>query len=437
MSEPRVVVAHREHLWWLLAEAMQLEHMIMCQYLFAEFSLKDGTGDGLTPEQADAVDRWRGKLRGIAIEEMLHLALVANLMSAIGAAPGFGRPNFPQRSGYFPSGVQLDLLPFGEQALDHFLFLERPEGMDRQDASEFVVTAAPRDVVDEHEALPRGQEFATVGHLYRGIAGGLRALSSRLGERALFVGSPRAQATPELFGWPQLVAVTDLESALRAVEEIIEQGEGAQGDWDDAHYGRFLSVRQEYDALRQADPAFEPVRPVSAAFLRQPFDIPTPRTVITDPRARRVAELAGLAYELTLHVLLRFFTHTDETDAQLGTLVDAALSLMGKVLHPLGTELTTLPIGPSHPGCTAGFGFEMYYVMGNMTPHREPAWALVAERARILAHRCRQVADGRDDGADPSPAISEAAEQAQAVADALTAQVPEVLLPPPGQEAPA
>ena len=59
----------------------------------------------------------------------------------------------------------------------------------------------------------------------------------------------------ELFGWPQLVAVTDLESALRAVEEIIEQGEGAQGDWDDAHYGRFLSVRQEYDALRQADPA--------------------------------------------------------------------------------------------------------------------------------------------------------------------------------------
>jgi Ferritin-like len=56
-SEPRVVVAHREHLWWLLAEALQLEHMIMCQYLFAEFSLKDRVADGLTPEQAEAVDR--------------------------------------------------------------------------------------------------------------------------------------------------------------------------------------------------------------------------------------------------------------------------------------------------------------------------------------------------------------------------------------------
>ncbi len=436
MSEPRVVVAHREHLWWLLAEALQLEHMIMCQYLFAEFSLKDGVGDGVTPEQADSIDRWRKKLRGIAVEEMLHIALVANLMSAIGAAPAFGRPNFPQRSGYFPAGVQLDLLPFGGRALDHFLFLERPEGMERRDATDFVATAPPRDPVDEHEVLPRGQEFATVGHLYRGIAEGLRALSSRLGERALFVGSLRAQATPELFRWPQLVAVTDLESALAAVEEIIEQGEGARGDWNEAHYGRFLSVRRELDELRQADPSFEPARPVQAAYLRQPFDIPTPRPVITDPQARRVVELAGLSYELTLHVLLRYFTHTDETDAQLGTLVDSALALMAKVLRPLGTELTTLPVGSSHPGRTAGFAFEMYYVMGNMTPHREPSWALLAERARILAHRCRQLAADRDDEGQRSAAISEAAEQARTVADSLTAQVPEALRPPPGHEIP-
>jgi Mn-containing catalase len=89
MHEPKVVVANREDLWWLLTAASQLEHMIMCQYLFAEFSLKNGTADGLTPEQAEAVERWRGVLRGIAVEEMLHLALVANLMAAIGGAPTF------------------------------------------------------------------------------------------------------------------------------------------------------------------------------------------------------------------------------------------------------------------------------------------------------------------------------------------------------------
>jgi hypothetical protein len=437
VSEPRVVVAHREHLWWLLAEALQLEHMIMCQYLFAEFSLKAGVAEGLTADQADAVDRWRKKLQGIAIEEMLHIALVANLTSAIGAAPTLGRPNFPQRSGYFPSGLQLDLLPFGDQALGHFLFLERPEGMDRPDADEFVPTAAPRDTVDEHETLPRGQEFATVGHLYRGIADGLRTLASRLGERALFVGSPRAQATPEQFGWPQVIPVTDLDSALAAVGEIIEQGEGAQGHWKDAHYGRFLSVRDEFDALRQADPTFEPARPVLGAFLRQPFDIPTPRPVITDPQARQVAELGGLAYELTLHVLLRFFTHTDETDEQLHVLVEAALGLMAKVLQPLGTELTTLPVGPSHPGCTTGFAFEMYYVMGNMTPHREAAWALLAERARILTLRCRQVAAERAGAGAPSPTLEHAADQSRIIAASLTAHVPQPLLPPPDHDLPS
>lgn len=427
MSEPRVVVAHREHLWWLLAEALQLEHMIMCQYLFAEFSLKAGVAEGLTPEQADAVDRWRKKLRGIAIEEMLHMALVANLKSAIGVAPALGRPNFPQRSGYFPSGVQLDLLPFGAAALDHFLFLERPEGMDRLDAPEFAPTAAPRDLVDEQEILPRGQEFGTVGHLYRGIAEGLRTLAARHGERALFVGSPRAQATPELFGWPQVVAVTDLDSALAAVEEIIEQGEGAQGDWKDAHFGRFLSIREELDTMQQADPTFEPARPALGAFLRQPFDIPVAQPVITDPQARRVAELAELAYELTLHVLTRFFTHTDETDEQLHVLVDVALDLMARVLNPLASELTTLPVGPAHPGRTAGFSFEMYYVLGNMTPHREPAWALLAERAHVLADRC-----GTGAAADPgSVALVGAADQARAIAGSLTAHVPEALRPSP------
>jgi hypothetical protein len=407
--------------------------MIMCQYLFAGTTLKSGVDEGLTADQAAAVDGWRHKLRGIAIEEMLHLALVANLKSALGIAPGFGRPNFPQRSGYFPGGVQLDLLPFGDQALDHFLFLERPEGMARDDASTFApssTAAAPaaRELVDESETLPRGQEFSTVGHLYRGIAEGLRTMVDRIGEEALFVGSPRSQATPERFNWKSLVTVTDLDSALAAIDTIIEQGEGAQGNWQDAHYGRFLSIRQEYDALRRADPAFEPARPVVAAFLRQPFDIPAalgPRPIVTDPRAREVAELAGLAYELTLHVLLRYFTHTDETDDQLDVLVDAAFDLMARVLGPLSAELTTLPIGPAHPGCTAGFAFEMYYVLGNMAPHREAAWALLSERAALLGRRCGDVASG--DGA--SSAIGAATAKAESIAAALAAHVPAGLRP--------
>jgi hypothetical protein len=419
------VVTNREHVWWLLAEASQLEHMIMCQYLFAEFSLKDGTNDGLTQEQSEAVARWRKTLRGIAVEEMLHLALVANLMTAIGAAPPFGRPNFPQRSGYFPSGLQLDLQPFGEQALLHFLYLERPEGMERQDAEEFVPVAPPRDPVDESEFLPRAQEFSTIGHLYRGIEDGLRSLSARLGERAVFVGSPRAQATPDLFHWPQLVAVTDLASALAAVEEIIEQGEGARGDWRDAHYGRFLAMWEEHRDMRQRDPSFEPARPVLRAHTRQPFDIPAPQPIITDPMAHHVAELAVAAYEVVLHLLTRLFTHTDETDEQLQTLVNAAIRMMVGVLRPLATALTALPVGPSHPGRTAGFAFEMYYPMGNFVPWREPAWALLHERASILVEHCATLAE--PDGAPA--AVRDAGTRAAAVAATLAAHVPASLRP--------
>ncbi len=420
MTESRIVVAHREHLWWLLAEAAQLEHMIMCQYLFAELSLKEGAGEGLTGEQAEAVERWRKTLRGIAVEEMLHVALVANLMTAIGAAPAFGRPNFPQRSGYFPSGVQLDLLPFGERALRHFLYLERPEGMERQDADGFVPVAPPRDPVDADELLPRGQEFTTVGHLYRGIADGLRGLAERLGERAVFVGSPRAQATAKLFRWPQLIAVTDLASALAAVEEIIEQGEGARGDWRQAHYGRFLAVWEEYHALRQRDPSFEPARPVLPAYTRQPFDIPTPQPIITDSLAHHIGELAALGYEMVLQMLVRFFTHTDETDEQLRTLIGAAIGLMAGVLRPLAASLTTLPVGAAHPGRTAGFTFEMYYTMGNLVPWREPAWALLYERMSLLVARCTAATDAHG----PHEAVQAAHDRAAAITAALAAQVP-------------
>ena len=432
MAEPRVVVAHREQLWGLLARAAQLEHMIMCQYLYAEFSLKDGRGDGLTAGQAEAVGRWRKTLHAIAVEEMLHLALVSNLMTAIGAAPVFGRPNFPQRSGYFPAGVQLNLLPFGEQALRHFLYLERPEGIERPDAAGFVPAAPPREPVQPGEALPRGQEFATIGHLYRGIADGLRGLTARCGERAMFVGSPRAQATPELIGWPQLIAVTDLGSALSAVEEIIEQGEGCAGDWRTAHYGRFLAMWREYHDRRQRDPSFQPARPVLPGYTRQPLGIAAPQPVITDPLTHQVAELAAIAYELVLQLLNRFFTHTDETEQQLSVLIGAAITMMAGVLRPLAAALTTLPAGPPHDGRTAGFSFELHYMLGNMVPQRESAWALLHERTTLLAQRCADVAS--TPGAPH--AVTKARQRAAAIAAAVADHVPADLRPRPAGTGP-
>src|SRR5215813_8033916 len=121
------------------------------------------------------------------------------------------RPSFPRHSEFLLPGAEFALLPFGADSLTHFLYLERPEGMERVDAAEFVPAVPPPDPVAGGEVMPRPQGFLTAGHLYRGIEQGLSDLAGRLGEPVLFVGEPRAQATPDRFRWPQLIAVRSEE----------------------------------------------------------------------------------------------------------------------------------------------------------------------------------------------------------------------------------
>src|SRR5579859_4359308 len=175
--EHPLAVEHRAQLIYLLRQAAELEHGIMCQYLFAAFSLKESVDEGITTSQLEAVERWRSVVLEVARQEMLHLALVQNLLTAIGSAPHLGRPEFPSPAPYFPPGVSLALVPFGEQALRHFMYLERPEGMPLEDAEGFAaaeearpLTAARLPAAWEEEAIvAHPQDFQTVGHLYRAI----------------------------------------------------------------------------------------------------------------------------------------------------------------------------------------------------------------------------------------------------------------------------
>ena len=83
------------------------------------------------------------------------------------------------------------------------------------------------------------------------------------------MGPSRAQAIPENFTWPELVTVTDLASAQEAIDTILEQGEGARGEWEHAHFGQFVQILDEYREMLAANPAFEPVRPVMFATVRR------------------------------------------------------------------------------------------------------------------------------------------------------------------------
>jgi hypothetical protein len=384
-----IVIETRDELIYMLSEAAALEHMIMCGYLFTSFTLKDRDDEGLSPAQSEAVKRWDSAISGVAIQEMLHLALVNNLLTSIGAAPYFARPNFPHPGRYFAPGVQLALLPFGERALRHFLYLERPESADVQDAPGFdlLSAAVPNTVGDE--IVPEAQSFSTVGDLYRGIENGFVHMTRKLGERRLFVGSARTQATQKYFGWPELVTITDLASSKRAIETIITEGEGARGHWENAHFGKFYRVLNEYLEFKRADPSFEPARPAIPACVRPSFDM-RKMAKITDPFTAGVSNLFNANYELALQLLCRFFMHTETTGTELQTLSGSAVGTMLQVLRPLGKLLTRLPVGEHHHGQTAGPSFEMYR-KEYLLPHKEAAWVLLHERAAEQAAYCRDL----------------------------------------------
>jgi hypothetical protein len=385
--EPPLRVEHREELVWLLVQACELEHGLMCEYLFAQFTLKHTGQEGLSAEQLAKVAAWEQVLVEVTKQEMLHLALATNLLTAIGAAPHLHRPNFPILSRWYPPGVQVALLRFGERALRHFIYLERPEGMDLDDAEGFAAVGQAQPLTDGEELMAVPEDYQTVGHLYRGIEQGLERLVERHGEGGVFVGPPEAQATTEVFEWSELTAVTDLGSAKAAIELIVEQGEGARGDWRNAHFGRFVALLEEYLATRAADPGFEPARRVEPAYVRRPPDVEAETLTITDPLTSQVADLFNAIYETTLQALSRYFVHRGETDDQVTTLATTAKHLMNWVMRPLGSILTTLPLGPERPGVLAGPAFEIVQPSFYVLPHREAAWRILAERLGELAGR--------------------------------------------------
>lgn len=242
----------REHLQW----AIELEHATLPPYLCALYSLDPG-------RNPDAVEL----VGSVFAEEMLHLALAANLLNAVGGSPRLDIPEMlPPHPRTMPHGdrsLELALVPFGSDALEMFLRIERP---------------APAGGPAE------GDHYETIGQFYAAIEDGLRRLCDQLGEKEVFSGDPVRQVTTTHFRHSagKLVPVDDLASALAALEEIVEQGEGMSSDevWDGdedvfhpgrdevAHYYRFtelkLGRRYQRGDTPRSGPTGEPVTVVLA-----------------------------------------------------------------------------------------------------------------------------------------------------------------------------
>ncbi|HVZ28946.1 MAG TPA: ferritin-like domain-containing protein [Asticcacaulis sp.] len=115
-EEPPIIILSREQLLDTLSEAAEIEHNLMCCYLYAAWSLKTEPDDGVDAATAKIIQGWQRAIVDVAIDEMTHLTLVGNLLNALGGVAHLGRPNFPVANGYHPSGLQVKLAPFNPDA---------------------------------------------------------------------------------------------------------------------------------------------------------------------------------------------------------------------------------------------------------------------------------------------------------------------------------
>jgi Ferritin-like len=392
-----VRIENRSQLIYLLTEAAELEHSILCCYLFAAFSMKDDVAEGVTAEQLARIKEWGDLLRGIVVQEMIHFATACNLLTAIGGAPQLRRPNLPTGLRAYPPRFQLRLMPFTLDAVSQFVQLEQPEALwAASRVGEYRAAAVPLDRLSDIFSSERNYE--TVGELYRGIQDGFRYLAQKYGEDGLFVGPREAQTAQEYFQLPGLIDVHDLESALAAIEVIVEQGEGASADAEDSHYKRFLTIEHQLRELLQRDPQFAPGRPVvTSPRTLMPTDLPPGVEValVDDPLSADLCNLFDGCYELMIQVLGRLFAHGDEALDTLSAYADIAVGLMFDAIDPLGRAITRRPAGPSHPGKNAGPAFRLSR-SGEVPVHGVSARHVFRERATELQRYCaflRQEAD--------------------------------------------
>lgn len=385
----------REELISTLHLAAELEHNLMCQYLFAAYTMKRSTSEGLTEVQLEKTRGWGALVTVVARQEMSHLGLVLNLLSSIGGTPRFQRPNFPQRKNHYGRmNIKSELTRFDADTIRRFQGFEAPHhpspgpdfcatsGISKEElrarlqAPQVFAKRPDRPTaVTAKNSRPREIEFTSIQDLYQSLATGFCTVNDKIGEKKLFVGDLNA----EIWGGPDapysassmddlnqygldIIQVVDLNTALDAIVEIIEEGEGIQAPpayIEHTHYCIFTEILEELSDERRR---FEAARPV----VRNPLtrmhpDITAPREVnlITRPETREIAGLFNLTYELLLLMLLYLYGGRRKNVQESIALMNAIFfPLMTMFIRPLSETLTQLPAFKNKKG-NAGPGFEL------------------------------------------------------------------------------
>lgn len=382
-------ITSREHLIHVLTEAAEVEHNLLCAYLYAAFSLKRADEAGLTPGQGEAVERWRKTILSVALEEMAHLASVNNLLIAIGGAPHFDRPNLPASPGYASASVVVRLTPFNRATLDHFIFLERADNVLVPVAEGFEPEAPARHARADR-VTPSAQDYSTIGELYDSLANGLARVAAEVGEAVLIDPAGAGQLDTEILRLPNVRRITDLASAQAVIEQIKEEGEGSSGAREASHFDRFMSIRDEWTRLSAQEPDFEPAWPAAEDPVMRKPAADLPRVWISQEPAASFLDLANALYGAMLQLLDQTFSCQDAADRTAFML--ASVELM-EACAAVATALARLPASPDHPGVNAGVTFAVPRNLGHR-PHPTRTRAIFSERVIILRRRAEVLLTG-------------------------------------------
>lgn len=408
-------ISNRADLVQALTVASQLEHGLMLMYLYAAFSVKafpqelegyDQSADVLR----DKLRNWESSILRVARQEMEHLGFVCNLLSAIGGNQYFDRPNFPQVPQYWPVDLPIELERFGVGSLLRFLAYEKPENLHDPEIDALRKLHAGPKTALRTSVQPVEPKFKSLGELYIQI----RTAFETLPEDQLFLVPPSAQVDNNtLFGEGGLAKPVyeiylfktyDRQTAVNAINEIIEQGEGtlAEGtittaDMDPlCHYMLFRSVLIDYlGGITTVKPRFEGARPCVRNPAWELHQDTITRTVwkgkgsqpelsvaiISHPWTRRLMGVSNTAYESLMQLLVRLYTYSGDTSAEVQGIVNTVFfPMMTMVVRPLSELVSLLPaFEKGLGGYTAGPGFEYFRTIGFL-PHKPAAWITIHER---------------------------------------------------------
>lgn len=207
-----------------LQNALELEFSTLPLYLSSMFSLE--------VQNYSAYNT----VRSVAMEEMVHMAIVANILSAIGGTPVFKTMQVSYPTKGLPGGAEPDLFvglsPYSKNQIKNFMRIEMPDFLVKE--------------LNLHET------YQTISKFYADIKAAILDNANEI--NALVKKGGTSNQVGDNIGFPTFIYQDGIDSVKMlcdGIDEILEQGEGASAndlitnsefEMELSHYAKFAEL---------------------------------------------------------------------------------------------------------------------------------------------------------------------------------------------------